>query len=372
MAVDRDGDLITGPGVAGHRPGDRHLPRPFGRVYGVVRGDVRIQGNDGVGRGQVHRVSLVVGDGGAVRAGDRGLDHLVGIRGQVAAAHLGREGAVRADRGGVIMAVDRDRDQVAGMGPAADHAGHPDRALGLGDVDGVVRGDVRVQGDPGIRHGAGLVAGLVNRGPGSGVGHHRVQGRGVDDRTAGLARVGLEQRAAGHVMGPVFRQRDIRGMILRRRFGTMLFLRPRFRRLGPLRLHVLAQHAQVGGVGEVGGAHHLEEVGQASRHPGGVPSARGEHHLRRRTADGVEGAVGNQHLAAVGKGEQQVYVGNVHRYQRGRILRQDYGSVGVDPGVFHHAVVRALAPCAAVRPFSHFSPSLLLWSPGTSGDPHEP
>ena len=45
------------------------------------------------------------------------------------------------------MSIDGQGDGVADLGVAADRAGRGDRAAGLGDVDGVIRRDVRIERD---------------------------------------------------------------------------------------------------------------------------------------------------------------------------------------------------------------------------------
>ena len=129
----------------------------------------------------VDAVTLGIGRRGAVArrvgGGHLGVDHLVPIGHQVATRHIDAESLVGQDQTGEGLAIDGQGDGVALFHVATHATGHGDVLLGLGRVDHIVRGDVAIQGDAGIRW-SGIEQGSVVGGAGrvarrvGNAGHH--------------------------------------------------------------------------------------------------------------------------------------------------------------------------------------------------------
>ena len=150
-------DGATAHGQVGRGKADRHFAEGEGDardLVGHVQGGIHDVDHHARTLG-VDTVTLGIGHGGAVArrvgGGDLGVNHLVPIGHQVATRHIDAESLVGQYLAGEGLAIDGQGDGVALFHVAAHGTGHGDVLLGLGRVDHVVRGDVAIQGDAGIR-----------------------------------------------------------------------------------------------------------------------------------------------------------------------------------------------------------------------------
>ncbi len=104
----------------------------------------------------IHAVAFTASRCGAVagriRGGHADINHLVTIRHQIRARHCDAEGLVDKHLTGKRLAVHRQGDGVAHLHVPAYATGDRDLLAGFGCIDDVIRRDIDIQGDTGIRH----------------------------------------------------------------------------------------------------------------------------------------------------------------------------------------------------------------------------